>query len=174
MFDTYKMQEHICKELDKKSEAGIKSTTDLDTIWKMIDAYKNLLKIDVLQQGSEYSHNDGYSMADGYSERRRRDSRGRYARDGGYAREGGYSESYERGNSYGYSQAGDMKHERYMESKHAYRSSKSPECKQRLMNTLEDYMDDFSAQMEEMLRDSDCREERETIKRYIDKIKSIT
>lgn len=42
------------------------------------------------------------------------------------------------------------------------------------MNTLEEYMDDFSAQMEEMLRDSDCREERDTIKRYLDKIKAIT
>ena len=41
------------------------------------------------------------------------------------------------------------------------------------MSTLEDYMDDFSAQMEEMLRDADCREERETIKRYLDKIKAI-
>ena len=164
MLDTFKMQEHVCKELDKKSETGLKSTTDLDSVWKLTDIYKNLLKIDMLQEGSEYSHNDGYS------ERRKRDSRGRYARDGGY------SENYERGNSYtsGYGRDGDMKHERYMESKHAYRSSKSPECKQRLMNTLEDYMDDFSAQMEEMLRDSDCREERETIKRYIDKIKSIT
>ncbi len=179
MYDTYKMQEHICKELEKKAEAGIKSTSDLDTIWKLIDAYKNLLKIDMLQEGSEYSHNDGYSMADGYSERRKRDSRGRYAREGdGYSRDSEYAERYERGNSYRdgrrYSQDGDMKHERYMESKHAYRSSKSPECKQRLMNTLEDYMDDFSAQMEEMLRDSDCREERETIKRYLDKIKAIT
>ena len=178
MFDTYKMQENVCKELEKKAETGIKSTSDLDTIWKLAGTYKDLLKIDMLQEGSEYSHNDGYS------ERRKRDSRGRYSREGGYAREGeysregNYSEAYERDGSYRagrrYSQDGDMKRERYMESKHAYRNGKSPECKQRLMNTLEEYMDDFSAQMEEMLRDSDCREERDTIKRYLDKIKSIT
>ena len=64
-------------------------------------------------------------------------------------------------------------YDRYMESKQSYRSSKSPECKQRLMENLEQYMDDFSQRMEEMLRDSDCQEERATIKRYIDKIKNI-
>ena len=41
------------------------------------------------------------------------------------------------------------------------------------MDTLEDYMDDFSQKMEEMLRDSDCAEERTTIKRYLDKIKNL-
>lgn len=184
MFDTYKMQENVCKELEKKSEAGIKSTSDLDTIWKLTATYKDLLKIDMLQEGSEYSHNDGYSMADEYSGRRKRDSRGRYARDSGYAREGersrdgNYSEAYEHGDSYrggrGYSRDADMKRDRYMESKHAYRSGKSPECKQRLMNTLEEYMEEFSAEMEELLRDSDCREERDVIKGYINKIKAIT
>ena len=42
-----------------------------------------------------------------------------------------------------------------------------------MMENLEQYMDDFSQRMEEMLRDSDCQEERATIKRYIDKIKNI-
>ena len=60
-----------------------------------------------------------------------------------------------------------------MDSKESYRSNKTPECKERLMNTLEEYMEDFSNQMEEMMRDSDCQEERATIKRYIDKIKNI-
>ena len=41
------------------------------------------------------------------------------------------------------------------------------------MDNLEQYMDDFTQQMEEMLRDSDCQEERATIKRYIEKIKNI-
>ena len=73
MYDTNKMQEHLCAELEKKAESGIKSTAELDTVWKLIDSYKNLLKIDMLQQASEYSH-DG-----DYSERRKRDSRGRYS-----------------------------------------------------------------------------------------------
>ena len=83
--------------------------------------------------------------------------RGHYSRDDGYSLDG-------RGNHY----------DRYMDSKQSYRSSKTPECKERLMRTLEDYMDDFSNQMEEMLRDSDCVEERTTIRRYLDKLKNIT
>ena len=126
MYDTYQMQEHICKELEKKGQAGIKSTADLDTVWKLIDAYKNLLKIDMLQEAEEYSH-------DGYSARRRRDSMGRYSRDGGGNYDGGssYRRGYSRDGGYsGYSEARD----RYMEDKHSYRSSRTPESK-RDMNT---------------------------------------
>ena len=70
--------------------------------------------------------------------------------------------------NYGYSG-----YDRYMDSKESYRANKSPECKQRLMDTLANYMDDFSQKMEEMLRDSDCAEERTTIKRYIDQFKNL-
>ena len=122
MYDTYKMQEHICAELEKKAESGIKSTTDLDTVWKLIDAYKNLLKIDMLQEGSEYSRDDGYS------ERRKRDSRGRYSRDGGNSYEG---DSYYRGGNSrvgGYSGYSEAK-EDYMYAKNSYRSTRSPESK---------------------------------------------
>lgn len=136
---------------------------------------------------------ENYSMANGYSERgRRRDSMGRYSREGG-----GYSRnSYDSGESYngesfarggrGYSNRGYSRegngysrngysgaYDDYMDAKHSYRAGKTPECKQRLMDNLEQYMDDFTQQMEEMLRDSDCQEERATIKRYIEKIKNI-
>lgn len=140
-----------------------------------------------------YSQNDGYSMTD-YSQRRgqRRDSLGRYSRDGGYSRnsydvgESYGDESFARGergyNGRGYSRAGvgysgdggySGNYDRYMESKQSYRTNKSPDCKQRLMETLEDYMENISRQMEEMLRDSDCQEERATIKRYLEKVKTI-
>lgn len=146
------------------------------------------------EMGGGYSQNDGYSMEDGYSQRRgqKRDSRGRYSREsrtnslsGGnsyesgesYARRGGRrGYSNDRGYSENYSMDGggySMNYDRYMDSKQSYRSNKTPDCKQRLMQTLEDYMEEFSAQMEEMMRDSDCQEERATIKRYLDKIKNI-
>ena len=91
MFDTYKMQEHICTELERKTEAGIKNTTDLDTVWKLTDVYKNLLKIDMLEEAAENGENH-YSNYGGYSERRgqKRDSMGRYSRsDGGYSERDG-------------------------------------------------------------------------------------
>lgn len=164
MYDTYKMQDHICKELEKKTQSGIKSTTDLDTVWKLIDAYKNLLKIDMLQEASEYSE-DG-----GYSERRRRDSRVRYSREGGgnsyddgssyrrgYSRDGGYS---------GYSEARD----RYMEDKHSYRSSRSPESKRDMNVSLHDCMTKLKEELQDMMSSADTREERDKIKEMIQEI----
>lgn len=149
MYDTYQMQEHICKELEKKAQNGLKSTQDLDTVWKLIDAYKNLLKIDMLQEAEEYSHDDGYS------ERRRRDSRGRYSRnDGGHSYDG---DSSYRG---GYSEAKD----RYMEDKHSYRSTRSPDSKRDMNVSLQDCMDKLKMELDEMEANADTREEREKIR----------
>ena len=175
-------------ELKKISEKGL-NTANIDTAYKLVDMYKDLKNTEYWEMKSEYymsmmdggySQNHGYDMDD-YSQRRgrKRDSRGRYSRADGYsgnnyehgdsyARRGG--RMYSRGNSYADGYSG---YDRYMDSKESYRSNKSPECKERLMNTLEEYMEDFSNQMEEMMRDSDCQEERATIKRYIDKIKNI-
>lgn len=155
MYDTYKMQEHICKELEKKAEVGLKSTADLDTVWKLIDAYKNLLKIDMLQEAGEYSHDGGYD--DGHSERRRkRDSMGRYSRtDGGH-------HGYEGGSSYrgGYSAAkGD-----YMDAKQSYRYSRSPESKREMNVSLQECMSNLKEELDEMEANADTREEREKIR----------
>ena len=151
MYNTYEMQEHICKELEKKSQAGIKSTADLDTVWKLIDAYKNLLKIDMLQEAGEYADEHGYSQNDGYSERRRRDSRGRYSRDDGYER----GSSYNRGRG-GYSEAkGD-----YMDAKHSYRSTRSPESKREMDVSLHECMTKLREELQEMMSNADTREER--------------
>lgn len=164
MYDTYKMQEHICKELEKKAQSGLKSTQDLDTVWKLIDSYKNLLKIDMLQEAEEYSH-EGYSRSDDYSERRRRDSRGRYSREGGSSYEDG--SSYRRGYSRdGYSEA----KERYMEDKHSYRSTRSPESKRDMNVSLHDCMTKLKDELQEMMSSADTREERDKIKEMIQEI----
>ena len=161
MYNTYEMQEHICKELEKKAQSGIKSTSDLDTVWKLIDAYKNLLKIDMLQEAGEYADENGYSQNDGYSERRRRDSRGRYSRDDGYERGG----SYNRGRG-GYSEAkGD-----YMEAKHSYRSTRSQESKREMDVSLHECMTKLREELQEMMSNADTREEREKIKEMLREI----
>lgn len=159
MYDTYKMQEHICKELEKKAQNGLKSTQDLDTVWKLIDSYKNLLKIDMLQEAEEYNHNDGYS------ERRRRDSMGRYSREGGGDYEDG--SSYRRGYSRdGYSEA----KERYMEDKHSYRSTRSPESKRDMNVSLHDCMTKLKEELQDMMSSADTREERDKIQEMIREI----
>ena len=161
MYDTYQMQEAICKELEKKAKTGLKTTADLDAVWKLIDAYKNLLKIDMLQEASEYSEDDGHGRNDGYSERRHRDSRGRYTRDGeGHSYEG--DSSYNRGSSYrgGYSEARD----RYMDDKHSYRSTRSADRKRDMNVSLQDCMEKLKQELDEMEANADTREERDKIR----------
>lgn len=186
MRDMDKLCNLICDELDKIADKGL-NTGNLETAYKLIDMYKDLKDAEYRTVKKEYYEQD-MDMGE-YSERRNRDSMGRYSRGDGrmmpdYDRQSSYrgmrsGEHYVRGHysrddGYGRSDGyGGERYDRYMDSKNSYRSSKTPECKQRLMDTLEDYMDDFSRQMEEMLRDSDCAEERTTIKRYIDKIKNI-
>ena len=147
MYDTYQMQDHICKELEKKAQNGLKSTQDLDTVWKLIDAYKNLLKIDMLREAGEYCRDDGYS------ERRKRDSRGRYSRSDGYDRGSSYNQG-------GYSEARD----RYMDDKHSYRSTRSPESKRDMNVSLNDCMEKLKHELGEMEANADTREERDKIR----------
>lgn len=188
MRDMEKFCNLICDELDKFAEKGL-TTTNLEAACKLVDMYKDIKNTEYWDQKSEYY----MSMMNesGYSEARNRDSMGRYSRNDGrmmpdYDQDASYrgkrsGEHYVRGHysrNDDYSRDGGMdgysgNYDRYMDSKASYRTNKSPECKQRLMNTLEEYMDNFSSQMEEMLRDSDCAEERTTIKRYLDKIKNI-
>ena len=169
MYETYQMQEHICKELEKKAQTGIKSTADLDTVWKLIDAYKNLLKIDMLQEASEYSH-EGYSQNDGYSERRKRDSRGRYSREGG-------GNSYEGGSSYrrGYSREGGYSEAKgdYMDAKYSYRSTRSAESKREMDVSLQECMTKLREELQEMMSNADTREEREKIRDMLREIGNL-
>lgn len=167
------------EELRKIADKGL-NTGNLDTAYKLIDMYKDLKNTEYWEGKLEYYmgemcgySQEGYSRYEGgHSERRKRDRYGRYSRDDGSNYENG--DSFRRGYSRNsYLDGGYSGYDRYMDSKQSYRSSKSPECKQRLMDTLEDYMDDFTQRMEEMMRDSDCAEERTTIKRYLDKIKNI-
>lgn len=173
MFDTYKMQEHICAELDKKAESGVKSTTDLDTVWKLTDVYKNLLKIDMLQEAAEEGENHYSNYGGGYSERRgrKRDSMGRYSRSDGYDFENGTGNYGRNGYNYserGYSRDGEDPHDRYMGAKHSYASTKAPEHKKEMLDALKEDMSEMQEKLQEMMRNSSCREEREMIKMYMD------
>ena len=102
------LKDLLCAELEDYAEKGKKSGKmsmgDLESIHKLTDTVKNILKIDMLEEESGYSE-DGHYMGDGriygtsyesgYSERggssyargrgryARRDSMGRYSRDGG-------------------------------------------------------------------------------------------
>ena len=107
------LKDLLCAELEDYAEKGKKSGKmsmgDLDSIHKLTDTVKNILKIDMLECETGYSEDgayigegriygtsyDGYDRGTSYARGRgryaKRDSVGRYSRDDGYARRDGRS-----------------------------------------------------------------------------------
>ena len=105
------LKDLLCAELEDYAENGKKSGKmsmgDLDSIHKLTDTIKNILKIDLLEDESGYSEDgaymgegriygtsyDGYDRGTSYARGRgryaKRDSMGRYSRDDGYMRRDG-------------------------------------------------------------------------------------
>lgn len=202
MRDVERMCEIVEEELGKIAEKGL-TTGNLETAYKLIDMYKDLKNtkywdtkteyymavLDEMQGGgyseAGYSRNGNsmegtYSVEGSYSNRGGNRSSGR-----GYSREGGNGGGYNQGSSYAnrgqhyvrghYSRSdGRDPYMDYMDGKQSYRSSgKSEDCKKRMLEALEDHMEMLTQELGEMSKDSDCREERETIKRYVDKLRNM-
>ena len=115
------LKDLLCAELEDYAEKGKKSGKmsmgDLESIHKLTDTVKNILKIDTLSDEMGYSE-DGHYMGEGriygtsyeggYSERggssyargrgryAKRDSMGRYSRDDGMSYRGGMRGGYSR------------------------------------------------------------------------------
>ncbi len=108
------LKDLLCAELEDYAEKGKKagkmSMGDLESIHKLTDTVKNILKIDMLEGETGYSedgaymgegriygtsYDDGIRRGGGYSYARgrgryaKRDSMGRYSRDDGYMRRDG-------------------------------------------------------------------------------------
>lgn len=108
------LKDLLCAELEDYAEKGKKSGKmsmgDLDSIHKLTDTVKNILKIDMLEGESGYSEEGaymgegriygtsydddmrrgvGYSYARGRGRYAKRDSMGRYSRDDSYMRRDG-------------------------------------------------------------------------------------
>ena len=181
-----KMCELIEMELGKIAEKGL-TTSNLETAYKLIDMYKDLKNTEYWETKGEYydtvlmemqggySNND-YAMDDDYAMRgRKRDRMGRYSREDGMMRDGQSMAKGRGGRSRGYSMSdgGDYMYNRYMDAKQSYRSNQSMDGKQKLMESLEDYMDDFTEKIKEMSRDADSAEERELINKFMNKLQTI-
>ena len=131
------LKDLLCAELEDYAEkgktSGKMSMVDLDSIHKLTDTVKNILKIDMLESETGYSedgayigegriygtsYDDGMRRGGGYSYARgrgryaKRDSMGRYSRDDGYMRRDGRGmrDSYSRdeGKAYMMEQLEDM------------------------------------------------------------------
>lgn len=177
--------EKLCKvveeELRKIADKGL-AQGNIDIAYKLVDMYKDIknteywdIKNDYYmtvldEMRSGYTHNDGYAMDDDYSMRgRKRDRMGRYSRDDGMS----YTGDVLKNKMWNNGGRSDAMYNRYMDSKQSYRSDKSTEGKQRLMASLEEYMDDFTEKVREMHRDADTPEERELIGKFMAKLQNI-
>lgn len=139
-----RFKEMVETELEKYMDSGL-TVSNLEKCYKLVDMLKDLTEIEVNEDKGAYS-------SYGTSERDERGGRG------------------ERGDRGDRTSAA---YNRYLASKRDYRYSQTGACKERLMDTLEDYMKSFVSKMEDMLNDAECQEERSTIQRYINKIQNL-
>ena len=168
----HKLRENAEKELKAIEEKGLTSS-NLDNAYKLVEIMKGVDKIEMMQDGDQYS-------------------RDRYPRDGeDYSRDGGYSrDNYDNGNSYrrGRNQrTGEYMHrpnysrlsgedtdmDRYRESKREYSNSRDDGAKNKMLDALEDFMSGVCGMMKQLTKDADCREEREVIQNWCRKIAEI-
>ena len=156
----------------------------LDTAYKMVDMYKDIKNMEYWDTKGEYYDTVLMEMQGGYSERdyammeddysmrgRKRDRMGRYSREDGMR----HDDRMRRGGrrDYPMNDGGYSMYDRYMDAKQSYRSNQSMDGKQKLMDSLEDYMDDFTEKIKEMHRDADTPEEREMISKFMTKLQNI-
>lgn len=165
----HKLRENAEKELKAIEEKGLTSS-NLDNAYKLVEIVKGVDKINMMQDGGEYSRN-----------RYSRDSED-YSRDGGYSRD-----NYDNGNSYrrGRNQrTGEYMHrpnysrlsgddtdmEEYRSRKMEYSNSRDEGSKNKMLNALNDFMSGVHGMMKQMFKDADCREEREIIQEWAQRI----
>ena len=145
--DFKRLCSNIERELTDITDKGL-SSSNLDNAYKLMTMYKDIKKVE------SGMYDKGGSYSDGAYASRHRDSLGRYTHN---AYRGGLDDKY---NS-------------YLDSKSAYRANNSFDAKSDVVHKLEEYMDSFANEMEDMLRDSDTPEERQTIQRYLNKIRAF-
>lgn len=173
----HKLRENAEKELKAIEEKGLTSS-NLDNAYKLVEIMKGVDKIEMMQDGGEYSR-------DGYSRDREDYSRDHYSRDGGYSMDG--ENAYDRGNSYrrgrsattgryvhrpNYSRLSgdDTDMDKYRSRKMEYSNSRDDGAKNKMLDALEDFMSGVHGMMKQMFKDADCREEREIIQNWARKI----
>lgn len=183
MRDVKDLCARIEDELSKIADNGL-TTGNLEMTYKLIDMYKDIKNTQYWDKKVEYYNTvldemrGGYN--DDYSERgRKRDSMGRYS-----ANDGRMMPDYDRGSSYArrgehyvrghYSRSdGRDAYDDYMTQKQSYRSGKSEDCKRKMLAALEEHLDELTTEMSDMSKDAECREERDLVKRYVEKLRDM-
>lgn len=180
----HKLRENAEKELKAIEEKGLTSS-NLDNAYKLVEIMKGVDKIKMMEEGDQYSR-DGYSR-DGEDYSREGGYGGGNSRDRGYSRDGNCSNDYDNGNSYrrgrnqrngqymhrpNYSRLSgdDTDMEEYRSRKMEYSNSRDEGSKNKMLNALNDFMSGVHGMMKQMFKDADCREEREIIQEWAQRI----
>lgn len=186
-------KERLCDRLEMEAgkilDKSEMTTGGLDSLFKIIDIMKDIENMKYWDKKCEYYDAILDEMQGGYSERgysreggnysERRDSRGRYSRNNGQGDGYGQGSSYaNRGQHWvrgHYSRSdGRDPYMDYMEGKQSYRNSgKSEDCKHRMLDALQEHLEDLTQELNEMGQDAECAEEREMLKRYIQKLQNM-
>ena len=176
----HKLRENAEKELKAIEEKGLTSS-NLDNAYKLVCITEKIDKINMMQDGGEYSRDRyGRDMED-------------YSREGGYgggnSRDRGYSrDNYDNGNSYrrGRNQrTGEYMHrpnysrlsgddtdmDRYKEDKRQYSNSRDGGDKERMLDSLNRLVGNFCDMVAQVYRDCDCPDERDIIVNHIDNLR---
>lgn len=135
----------IATEINKIAEKGLTSN-NIEVAYKLVDMYKDLKTVEAMDEEgyTEVMRYENYPvMMDMESMKRS----GRYSKEGFDPRE------------------------RYLRSKESYRYSRNGSDKQNMIESLDDYMNEMTEKLQEMMKDADTQEERDTIQRYINKVK---
>lgn len=170
-------------ELSKIADNGL-TTGNLEMTYKLIDMYKDIKNTQYWDKKAEYYNTVLDEMRGGYNDDygecgRKRDSMGRYS-----ANDGRMMPDYDRGSSYArrgehyarghYSRSdGRDAYDDYMTQKQSYRSGKSEDCKRKMLAALEEHLDELTTEMSDMSKDAECREERDLVKRYVEKLRDM-
>lgn len=159
--DLTKMYDVAYEEVDKIAGKGL-NQNNIEHAYKLLDMLKDIKTIEAMEDTghSEAMMYDDYAMTygDTSNARRRRDSMGRYSRGNSMTDDGSY-------NSRGYAEA------RYSQAKRDYRNSRAG--KEDVMDSLNDKMRELKKELEDMSKDSDFPEERQTINKYVDMLNKL-
>lgn len=134
----------LCREIDEYSNKPKLTMPDLETVHMLTDTYKNLDKIEMLEEG-EYSQGNGKWSAEGSYAGDNAQRGGRYSR--GYDRDEPMSRAYDRAD--GYDRGNSYARQHYVRG-HYSRDDGKPQMLSQMQDML--YSDKLDQRQKETLR----------------------
>lgn len=147
MSDIRDLLYNITDELEKIADKGL-NNSNLETAYKLIDMYKDLKNVEYWNGKTEYYESQKIRWNEPKEER--------------YS-VAAYSENVPEKDAL----------KEYIDSKKRYKTERTDECEKRMIDALKRYMDEAINEIVEISKDADCREIRETVARYVNRMKSM-